>query len=304
MTLYEGPIIDAHHHLWDLSLGCHPWLTDRDQAFRALGDVDYLRRDFLVPDYLTCIDGQRVVGSVYVEAAWDRSRPPQEEVDWLEALARPSGIAARSIAWAPLRAPDCDAVLESLTQRQSVVGVRETVRWHPDPAKRWVEAGVMDDPAWRRGVARLHDHGLLLELLMNPYQSDELDRLAADFPQQDFVINHCATPVDQDPDGLARWRDGLARMARRPNIAIKLSNFTAYSPNRSPASFRRTIMTCIDAFGPDRALFASDYPVACRHLSYHDMCDRFREAIIDLSASDQRRICHENAVRLYRFEGR
>lgn len=302
MILYDGPIIDAHHHLWDLSHGRHPWLTGQDQAFRALGDVDYLRRDFLVPDYLASIDGQPVVASVYVEAAWDRSRPPQEEVDWLEALARPAGIAARSIAWAPLRAPDCDAVLENLARRPTVVGVRETVRWHPDPAKRWVEGGLMIDPAWRRGVARLRHHGLLLELLMNPYQSDELARLADDFPQQDFVINHCATPVDQDPDGLARWRDGLEQMARRPNIAIKLSNFAAYSSDRSPASLRRTVMTCIDAFGPDRAMFGSDYPVARRHLGYRDLCDRFRESITDLSAFEQRRICHDNALRLYRFE--
>ena len=304
MTLYDGPIIDAHHHLWDLELGRHPWLTDEDQAIRALGDVALLRRDFLVADYLACVDGQPVVGSVYVEAAWDRARPPEEEIDWLEALPRPPGIAARSVAWAPLRAPECDGVLETLVRRPSVVGVRETVRWHPDPAKRWVEAGLMADPAWRRGLARLQHHGLLLELLMNPYQSDELEQLAADFPAQTFVINHCATPVDRDADGLARWRSGLARMAQRPNIAIKLSNFAAYAPDRSPDSLRRTIMTCVDAFGPDRCLFGTDYPVARRHLGYREICEHFREAIADLSASEQRRMFHDNAARLYRFEAR
>ncbi len=298
----QRPGHDAHHHLWDLSLGRHPWLTDGDQAIRALGDIGYLRQDFLIPDYLACVGAEPVVGSVYVEAAWDRSRPPEEEVDWLEALPRPAGIAARSIAWAPLRAPQRDAVLETLAQRPSVVGVRETVRWHPDPAKRWVEAGLMDDPAWREGVARLSRHQLLLELLMNPYQAEALARLAADVPEQRFVINHCGTPIDRDEDGLARWRAGLALMARERNIAIKLSNFAAYSPDHSPAALRATVMTCIDAFGPDRCLFGSDYPVARRHLSYGETCARFREAVADLNAPEQRRIFHDNAARLYGFE--
>jgi predicted TIM-barrel fold metal-dependent hydrolase len=299
---YDGPIIDAHHHLWDLSLGRHPWLSGGDHAVLPLGDIGYLRRNFLIADYLTCVGAEPVVGSVYVEAVWDRSRPPQEEVDWLEALPRPRGIAARCIAWAPLRAPECDAVLETLALRPSVAGVRETVRWHPDPAKRWAEDGLMDEAAWRRGVARLGRHHLLLELLMNPYQADALARLAADLPEQSFVINHCGTPIDRDAEGLARWRDGLALMARRPNIAIKLSNVAAYSPDRSAAAVRATVMTCIDAFGPDRCMFGTDYPVARRHLSYGETCDRFREAIADLTVFEQRRIFHDNAAQVYRFE--
>ena len=279
MTLYEGPIIDAHHHLWDLSLGRHPWLAGGAGAIRALGDLGDLGRDYLPADYLADVGAEPVVGSVCVEAAWERARPPREEVDWLAALRCPRGIASRFVAWAPLRAADREDVLDDLAARGFVVGVRETVRWHPDPAKRWVEAGLIDDPALCRGAASLARRGLVLELLMNPYQAAETARLAAALPSLAIVVDHCGSPVDRDPDGLARWRDGLALMARRPNVALKLSNFGAYAAERSPAALKATVMTCVDAFGPERCLFATDYPVARRHMGYGEVCDGLRRAI-------------------------
>jgi predicted TIM-barrel fold metal-dependent hydrolase len=301
VTLYDGPILDAHHHLWDLGLGRHPWLAEGEGAIRALGDIAYMRRDYLPADYLADVGAEPVVGTVCVEAAWDRTRPVTEEVDWLASLRRPKGIAARFVAWASLRAADTEAALAMLAERPAVVGLRETVRWHPDPAKSWVADGLMDDAAWRRGVAALGRHGFLLELLMNPYQAPALARLAADLPDQIFVIDHCGSPVDRDPEGLARWREGLSLMARQPNVAIKLSNFMAYAPDHAPAALRRTVSACLDAFGPERCLFGTDYPVARRHMSYAEICGRFREAIAGLSAGEQRAVFHDNAARLYRF---
>ena len=298
---YHGPIIDAHHHLWDLSLGRHPWITSADSAIKALGDIGYLRRDYLVADYLADIGHEPVEGSVYVEGAWDRTRPPLEEIAWLEGLARPRQIAARSIAWAPLKSQDAPAVLDGLAARPSVVGIREVVRWHPDPAKRWTEAGLLDDPQWRRGFGALKSRGLLLELLMNPYQAQELASLAAEHPEQAFVINHCGTPVDRDPEGIARWKAGLRLMGRHDNIAIKVSNFGAYGPDRSLHALRDTVMSCIDAFGMRRSMFGSDYPVGRRNMSFEESCERFKDIVEGFSAEEQRDLFHDNAARYYRF---
>ncbi|MFI5013007.1 MAG: amidohydrolase family protein [Hyphomicrobiales bacterium] len=298
---YQGPIIDAHHHLWDISLGRHPWITSEDSAIKALGDITYLKRNYLIGDFKADIGSQNLVGSVYVEAAWDRARPPVEEVAWLEGLERPGQIAARCIAWAPLKSPDAAASLDALAGHASVVGIREVVRWHPDPAKRWTEAGILDDPAWRRGFARLREHGLLLELLMNPYQAQDVTRLAAEFPDQTFVINHCGTPVDRDADGLERWKQGLALMGARENIAIKVSNFGAYGQDRGLEALSATVMTCIDAFGPRRAMFGSDYPVGRRNMTYQETCERFKDIIQDFSPQEQRDLFHDNAARYYRF---
>jgi predicted TIM-barrel fold metal-dependent hydrolase len=299
--LYDGPIIDAHHHLWDLGLGRHRWLTEDDAGLAALGDISYMRHTYLPADYLRDVATTKVVASVHIEAVWDRARSPVEETAWLETLDKTRGVATRYVAYAPLRAPDAAAVIAAQAACPRVVAVRETIRWHPDPAKRWSEAGLVDDPAFRRGVALLGRNDLALELLMNPYQAEDVARLAAEFPSQLFIVNHCGTPVDRDAEGLAHWRNGLARMGKRDNIAIKISNFGAYSADKSLPQLRETVMTCIDAFGTARSMFGTDYPVARRHMTYAAMVDAFTAIIAGFSPAEQRALFHDNATRCYRF---
>ncbi len=300
-SLYTGPIIDAHHHLWDLSSGRYPWLTAPDVAIAALGDIAFLRRDYLPADYAADSAGQGIAGSVHVEAVWDPARSPVEETQWLDALGRPPGLAHRYVAAAPLAAPNLSELLEGHAASPRVVGVRETIRWHPDPAKRWTRAGLVRDPAWRRGLAQLGRTGWTLDLLMNPHQSDEVAVLAQETPGQIFIVNHCGTPNDRDAAGLERWHRGLVRMGQQPNIAIKLSNYAAYATERSFAADRETLRRCIDAFGPGRCLFGSDYPVARRTMSFAALCGRFREVTAEYGADEQRALFHDNAARLYRF---
>ena len=296
---YAGPIIDAHHHLWDMALGRHPWLADPASGIGALGDIAYLRRSYLPEDYLRDADGAPVVATVCIEALWDPARSPVEETDYLDRLNPPAGIAARCIARAPLADPDVAALLAQHAAHPRVAGVRETIRWHPDPARRWTEAGVVEQPAFRRGVAALARHGFILELLMNPYQSAEIARLAADFPDQQFVLNHCATPIDRDEAGIARWKTGLKLMAERPNIALKVSNFGAYGSDKSLPALRDTVMTCIDAFGPGRCMYGSDYPVARRNMTMRAMLNAFSDIIAGFSPGEQRALFHDTAARIY-----
>ncbi len=298
---YAGPVIDAHHHLWDLSLGRHPWIEGRDPAMASLGDLDFLRRDYLPGDFLADVGAANFAGSVHVEAAWDRTDDPVAETRWLMSVPRPRGVAARLVGFVHLDAPDVEAQLAAHRAAGPVVGVRETIRWHPDPAKRWTDAGILDRPAIRRGIAALARAGMLLEVLMNPYQSDDVARLARDMPDLQIVVNHCATPVDRDAAGLDRWRAGLALMAAQPNVAIKVSNFGAYAPDKSPAGLRSAVLTCIDAFGPARAMFGTDYPVGRRALSYADNVAGFAHAIAGFTAEEQQALFHGNAWRVYRF---
>jgi len=297
--LYDGPIIDAHHHLWDLSGGRYPWLTKPEAAIGALGDIGFLRRDYLPPDYAADILGQGVAASVHVEAVWDTARSPVEETAWLDALPRPPGIAARYVVAAPLAAPDVAALLDGHAASPRVVAVRETIRWHPDPAKSWTRQGLVNEPAWRRGLAQLARHGWALDLLMNPHQAEEVAALARDVPGQQLIVNHCGTPNDRDAEGLARWRAGLRAMGRQPNVAIKLSNYAAYATARTFEADRDTLRTCIDAFGPGRCMFGSDYPVARRRMGYAELCTRFREVAAEYTPAEQHALFYGTASRLY-----
>ena len=296
---YRGPIIDAHHHLWDLSTGHYPWLTRPEAAVGALGDIGYLRHSYLPQDYAADIAGQDVVASIHVEALWDPARSPVEETAWLDSLPLPPGIAVRHVVAAPLASPNVPNILDAQAEYPRVAAVRETIRWHPDPAKRWTREGITREPAWRAGLARLGLYGWALELLMNPHQALEVASLAQDTPDQWFIVNHCCTPNDRDKEGMARWRAGLLALGQCDNVAIKLSNYAAYAPDRSFEADRDTLRTCIDAFTPRRCMFGSDYPVARRTMTYAALCDRFREVAAEYTAAEQGALFHDTASRLY-----
>lgn len=303
--LYDGPIVDAHHHLWNLAMGRHLWLRPTDDGVQALGDLGPIRRDYLVDDYRHDAAGQNVVATVHVEALWDRRRDPAEETRWLETLDKSAGVAARYVAYAGLGEPDAERRIAAQAAFGRVAGLREMLSWHPrDPGKCFApRPDIMAESGWRDGLRRLRAHDLHLELMLYPNQAHELAALARDFPNQRFIVNHCASPVDRDADGMALWRHGLATMAALPNIAIKISALAAYDPHPTPESMGDVIRRCIDAFGTDRAMFGSDFPVGRLWLDFAATFDGFRAAVADLSAAEQRALFHDNARRFYRLDG-
>ncbi len=298
---YDGPVIDSHHHFWDLAMGRHPWLAP-GAGLRGLGDLAYLRHDYLPAHFEADSAGQDVAATICIEALWDASRDPLEEIDWFDRLQRRDGIAARYVARADLAEPGAQQRLERLQTHARVAGVRETVRWHPDPARRWSEHPPMERMEWQRGVALLAGRGLLLELLLFPWQAEAVVGLAQKHPDLAIVVDHCASPIDRDEAGLARWRQGLEWMCRAPNVHLKLSNFARYAADGSVAAVRAVLRPCLEAFGPDRCLWGSDYPVARHTLPYGATLQLFRRAIAELTLSEQASVLFGNAARLYRID--
>jgi predicted TIM-barrel fold metal-dependent hydrolase len=302
--LYSGPIIDAHIHLWDLGMDRHPWLRPTGGAIQALGGLDAIRRNYLVEDYLRDVARQDVVASVHIEAAWDRADDPLAEIEWLETLDKSSGVAARYIGFADLTAPDAAAALARLSEVKRCVGVRQMLSWHPtEPAKCFApRRGIADEPEFRRGVALLADHDQLLELMLYPYQAEEVARLAHDFPDQTFIINHCGSPIDRDREGMARWRAGLRALGSAPNVQIKISALTAYDPSPTPESLREVALHCIESFGVDRSMFGSDFPVGRLWTSFDAIFDGFKAVVRDFSTAEHSALFHDNAQRVYRMD--
>ena len=301
---YRGPIIDAHHHLWDLAMDRHPWLRPTGGEIKALGDLAPIRRNYLVDDYRRDAANQNVAASVHVEAAWDRSDDPLAEIHWLESLDTSSGVAVRYIGFASLAAPNAAETLDRLTDVGRCVGVREMLSWHPtQPARNFApRAGIADEPDFRRGVSLLLRRGLMLELMLYPYQAEEVVRLAQDFSDQRFIVNHCGSPIDRDADGMARWKRGLRLLGRQPNISVKISALTAYDPSPTPESLREVAMHCIESFGVDRSMFGSDFPVGRLWTTFDAIFDGFKAIVQDFSEDEQRALFYANARRVYRID--
>lgn len=300
--MYSGPIIDAHTHLWDLSMGKHPWLSPSNGAVQALGGLEKLRHDFVVEDYLRDSGNQPIVATVHIEALWD-AKEPLGETEWLDTLDKSRGVAVRYTASAPFGTPEAADILERQAAHARVVGVRDILSFHPTiPAKSFAaRPDKSSDPAWRRDIARLQKLGLMLELMMYPYQLDVVLDVARSFPDLQIMVNHCASPIDRDEEGMQRWRDSVRALARAPNIALKVSNATGYDPQPTYESVRAVMRHCIDCFGTERSLIATDWPVAKLATTYDEIWDTARRVTADLGEGEQRALFHDNAKRLYRI---
>ena len=300
---YAGPIVDAHHHLWDLGMGRHPWLQPRADGHGGLGDLGPIRRDYLPEDYRRDAARHGIVASVHVEAGW-QAGDALGETRWLDTLDKRDGVAARYVAHAPLADPGAPALIEVQAANPRVVGIRDILSWDADPARRFAARGdLMADPVWRANLRRVGQAGLSFDMMVFAPQLLEAARLAADFPEQLFVLNHCGSPVDRSADGMRAWRDGLAALARNPNVRIKISDLVAYDPDWTLASLAAVIEACLERFGPSRAMFASDFPVAGLHASFDDVWNSFRAITAPLSAGEQRALFFGTAVETYRLHG-
>jgi predicted TIM-barrel fold metal-dependent hydrolase len=302
--IYDGPIIDAHHHFWDLALARHPWLSPEPGREMVFGDPSPLYHSYLPADLQRDADRQNLVGSVHVEAGWDRADCVGETL-WLERLARATGLPSGIVVFAPLDDPKVQDILEAqLAASARVRGVRFIVSWHEDATKRFVErADYMADQRWREGFARLAPLGLSFDLMLYPSQMPMAARLAADFSGTSIIINHAGSPADRDPAGMQRWREGLRQLSGQPNVAIKISDLVAYDHHWTVESLRPVVLACVDAFGPERCLFGSDFPVAGLHASFAACFDAFKAIVADFGAAEQQAMFHDNAARLYRLPG-
>jgi len=299
--IYDGPIIDAHHHLWDLGLGTYPWLAATGRDEMVFGDTTPLRRNYLPADLRADAARQNLVASVHIEAGWDAA-DPVGETRWLDGLAAHESLPMVFVVAAPLHRPEAEAVLAAHRAFARVRGVRFILSWHDDPKKRFAERpDFMTDAAWLAGFALLRKFDLSFDLMIYPGQMAEAARLAARFPDIAIIVNHAGSPVDRDAAGMAQWRRGLGLLAAQPNVAIKISDLVAYDHHWTIDSLRPVVLACIDAFGTDRALFASDAPVAGLHATYDEAYGAFKTIVTDFSAAEQRRLFHDNAARLYRI---
>lgn len=298
--MYSGPIIDPHHHLWDLSMGKHPWLSPSDPTVQAVAGLSEIAHDYLVDDYVRDSRGHKVVATVHIEGLW--AGDPVEETRWLETLDKSKGVALRYVGGALLGKPGAERAIAEQSAFDRMTGIRGILSWHPDPKKRFVaDPELGRNPDWRRDVARLEKSGLNLELMMYPYQAEIVREIAEAQPGLQIIINHCGSPIDRDPEGLQRWRDGLKLISGCPNIAIKISNPGAYDPNWTLESVRDVAMQCIDCFGVERSMFGTDHPVSKIQMSYDQIYDTFKTIASVLSEEEQARLFHDNAKRFYRL---
>lgn len=294
-------IIDAHQHFWDLDRNYLPWLKDEPPIPFRYGDYSSLKRNYLPADYRRDSSAFEVVGTVFVETEWD-PKDPKGEVAWVEELARAESLPSVMVAQAWLDADDAEDVLAAHGRSKIVRGIRHKPRAAPRPDLVAKGApGSMGDPGWRRGFSLLARHGLSFDLQTPWWHLGEARELADNFPGTQIVLNHTGLPADRSKNGLDGWRDAMRMLAGAPNVAVKISGIGEAGKPWSREANRAIVLDTIELFGPERCMFASNFPVDSLVASFGTIFSGYSKITAGCTPVERDGMFRGNAMRTYRI---
>ncbi len=239
--------LDAHQHFWSYDAAQYPWIPPGSP----------LHRSWLPDDLAALQQPLGFDGSIAVQA-----RQVVEESDWLLGLADKHANVKGVVGWVDLRSDRVEADLERLARHPKFVGVRHVVQEEPDDA-------FMLGQDFQRGISKLAAYGLTYDILIYPKQLAAALRLAENFPEQPFVLDHIAKPFIKA--GLIEpWAMQLRQLAKLPNVHCKVSGMLTEADHQAwrAEQFRPYLDTVFEAFGPARLMYGSDWPVCLFAGSY------------------------------------
>ena len=275
--------VDAHQHFWTLSRGDYAWLTP---------DLESLYRDFGPADLAPLIARAGVGRTIAVQAA-----PTLSETRFLLGLAEETAFIAGVVGWVDFAAPDAAATIVELAKNPALLGLRPMIQDIPDPD--W-----MLGPRLAGAFEQLIGSGLVFEALVRPAHLPNLRRLLERYPDLRAVIDHGAKP-DIAGGALEPWARELESLARGSTAFCKLSGLvTEAGDDASTARIAPYAERLLAAFGPERLIWGSDWPVVTLACSYQDWCEMTERLLASLDPKERAAILGGTAERCYGLGGR
>jgi predicted TIM-barrel fold metal-dependent hydrolase len=295
-------IVDPHQHFWDPGLGHWPWLLG-EMHDRGWGDLRPLQRSYLVADLLADGARQGLEKSVHIQANFN-SADPVGETAWLEEIAAqpasrgfPHGI----VAFADFFSPDVERVLDGHARYSRMRGIRQVLNRHPDPKLNRAPRDYLANERWQKNFGLLKRYGWSFDVQVYFQQMPAVAALARRYPDMQFILDHAGMPAERDAEGLEGWRRGMQQLAGCPNVAVKLCGYGMIDNLWTVDSIRPFVLEPIEWFGPQRCMFASNFPVDRLMASYDRLWDAYREITADFSESERRHLFYSTAGRIYRI---
>ena len=277
-------IVDTHAHIWNLEREAMPWMTD---------DHAVIRRTFEPSDLEPLTERAGVVNTVFVQAACSDS-----DTDFMFEHASRHAWIGGVIAWIDLRSPGrARARLDELRSEPKLKGFRHLIHEESDP--HWILREAVQE-----SLALLEEHRLILELpCVFPRHLADVPPLAGSFPALTIVIDHLGKPPLQT-DAMGRWARELRAAASHANVAAKISGLNTMLPtgNWEADDLRDAVAVAVDAFGPERLVCGSDWPVALLNGDYEKVWRETVRVVNDIAPDDAERLLAGNALRLYRLD--
>lgn len=272
--------IDAHQHFWKMDQFDNSWMDAPELA--------PLKRDYLPHDLKPLIDRAEVNRTIIVQ-----TQHFTEENVWALELADQFDFIAGVVGWVDLTSPACEEQLLAVADHPKFVGIRHITEGETD-----VDFIVRDDVL--RGLKVLERHRVPFDLLFLVKHLHHAKRLARELPELPLVIDHLAKPHIKE-GRIEDWLPNLNAAAKFPNVFCKLSGMVTEAAWHAwtTDNLKPYVHAVLDAFGPERCLFGSDWPVCTLAAGYHEVVDALRETVSELSPTEQSQIFGQTAAQFY-----
>ena len=278
----EKPMrIDGHMHFWKYTTEEYGWIDD---------SMKVLRRDFLPAEAKKEVEAAGFDAVVAVQA-----RQTLEETRWLLELADENPFIAGVVGWVDLQSPECRAQLERFARHKKLVGIRHIVQAERDDR-------FLLKPEFGRGIAMLEEFGLAYDILIYTRHLPVAVELVKKFPKQPFVLDHLAKP-EIKAGKIKDWERDLRALAEQPHVLCKVSGMVTEADWKAwtPTQLERYIDVALDAFGPQRIILGSDWPVCKVAGEYGKVMGVFKDSIAELPEADQQAVLGGNAARFWKL---
>jgi L-fuconolactonase len=273
--------IDSHQHFWRYRPETHGWIDER---------MGVLKRDYLPEDLAPLLRAQGFDGCVAVQAA-----QTLDETRFLLDLSDHHAFIRAVVGWVDLRSPDVERQLADLARHPRFKGVRHIVQSEPDD-RFLVREDVL------RGLAVLEPFGLAYDILIYARQLPAAIELARRLPRQRFVLDHIAKP-EIAAGRVSPWKEQVRELAASPNASCKLSGMVTEAAWKgwTAADFRPYLDVVFEAFGPDRLMIGSDWPVCLLAGDYGTVMGLVEDYMAGRPAAEREKVLGGNAARFYRI---
>jgi L-fuconolactonase len=274
--------IDAHQHLWSYQSNEYAWISE---------NMSVLARDYLPEQLKLEMKMANIDGTIAVQA-----RQTINETQWLLSLARNSAILRGVVGWAPICSASFEQELERLQQEKKLKGLRHVIQDEPD-------RNFILRPDFNRGISAMTPSGLVYDILIFARQLPPTIQFVDKHPNQVFVVDHIAKPSIKE-GVMEPWRTNIRKLAERQNVYCKLSGMVTEASwsNWSTQNLKPYVDAVLEAFGPNRLMAGSDWPVCLLATSYSGWFATLQQMLHWLSTSEKENIFGGVALRVYRLQ--
>lgn len=271
--------IDAHQHFWQYNPQRHDWINE---------DMKVIRHDFLPENLSPLLQQCAIDGCVAVQA--DQTL---EETDFLLDLSTKYDFIKGIVGWVDLRADNVDDTLEHYAQFPKIRGFRHIVQGELDTE-------FMLRPKFKAGITELGAYEFTYDILIYHYQLEQVIQLVKLFPNQKFVLDHIGKP-DIKSGEYALWQVNIKKLALHQNVYCKVSGMVTEGEWDAwkLSDFNRYLDTVVKAFGTDRLMYGSDWPVCLVAARYEEQLQIITNYFEGFTVLEKKKIMGENAMKFY-----